>query len=166
MASRMQPGELSHPFPPCFDAGSKILIVGTFPSVQSREAGFYYGNPRNRFWRVVSELLGWPLPEDIPQKKVFLSQAGIALFDVLESCEIRGSSDASIRRAVPNRFDVLFERAQIRKVFANGRAACAYYQKFINSDVICLPSTSPANAAWTLDRLKEAWSVILPFLEG
>lgn len=162
----IQASRQSHPFPPIFDSSSRVLIVGSFPSVQSRKVGFYYGNPRNRFWPVLAALFKENVPEGSEQRQAFVLRNRIALFDVLESCEIAASSDASIRRAVPNHFDVIFESAQIQRVFANGRSAFQFYERYISHDVQYLPSTSPANAAWQLPQLIEAWKVILPYLQG
>lgn len=155
---------LQHPFEPVFDQNSRILIVGSFPSVLSRKLQFYYGNPRNRFYRVLAELLAQPVPTTPCQMRQFLLDNHIAVFDALASCSIHGSADASIRDAVPNDFRAIFSGAPIRAVYANGRAAHEAYEKHVGSAVY-LPSTSPANAAYDLERLKEAWSVILPQLD-
>lgn len=162
--------KLCHPFEPVWNQCSKILILGTFPSVKSRETAFYYGNPRNRFWEVLAALLDTPCPQGVPQKKEFLLENGIAVFDVLKSCEIRGSADASIRQPEANDFSAVLQGADIRAVFTNGKKAYEYYTKYCLADTgresICLPSTSPANAAMTLEKLTAAWSVILPWLNG
>lgn len=154
---------ITHPFAPVYDENSRILIVGSFPSVISREQQFYYANPRNRFYRVLAELLEEPVPHHPEEMRHFLLKNHIAVFDALASCSIRGSSDASIRDAVPNDFSKIFASAPVRTVYANGRAAHTAYEKHIGPAVY-LPSTSPANAAYDLERLKEAWSVILPDL--
>lgn len=156
--------EQQHPFPPVFDKDSRVLIIGSFPSVKSRAVGFYYGNPRNRFWPVLQALTGDAVPGTIDGRITFVLEHGIALFDVLESCEIAASSDASIRKAVPNRFDEIFDTADIRGVFANGRTAYRYFTQYVRDDAQYLPSTSPANAQWTLQKLVEAWRVIVPYL--
>lgn len=155
---------LAHPFAPVFDERSRILIVGTYPSVVSRREMFYYANPRNRFYQVLSKLLGTGVP-DAKDRKDFLLRHHIAVYDVLESCRIQGSSDASIRSARPNDFSPIFAGASIGCVFANGRTALKYYEKYISSEVTYLPSTSPANAAFSLERLVSEWSVILPYLD-
>ena len=150
-----------HPIPPVYDSDSKILILGSFPSVRSREEGFFYGHPQNRFWKVTASVFGKEIPQSIGEKKSFLLQNHIALWDVIGSCVIEGSSDASIRDAAPNDLNVILERAEIREIFVNGKTAYRYYQKFSEArtgrTAVCLPSTSPANAAWTLERLTESW---------
>ena len=157
-----------HPFPPFFDCRSRILILGSFPSVKSRETGFFYGHPRNRFWQVLSGLLNEPCPETIPEKRRLLSEHHIALWDVIHSCEISGSSDASIRNVVPNDLREILEHAKIRQIFTNGGTSYLYYEKYMEPaagrKAVRLPSTSPANASWSLPRLKEAWAEILPYL--
>ena len=164
----MQSGRVIHTFEPIFDKNSRILILGTIPSVKSREEGFYYGNPRNRFWTVVSNLLRYPEPETIPHKKAMLADAGIALFDVLAACDIAGSADTSIKDPIPNDFSDIFHTADIRMVFANGKKAHALYCKLClpktGRECRVLPSTSPANAAMTLEMLEEGWTQILDYL--
>ena len=153
-----------HPFPPLYDENSKILILGSFPSVKSREAMFFYGHPQNRFWKVTSRIFGCPVPETIDEKKEFLLSNKIALWDVISSCEIKGSSDSSIKNAVPNDLSEIFEKAVIKHIFVNGKTAEKYYNKYtknvIGKAAVCLPSTSPANAAWTVERLVKAWEII------
>ncbi len=153
-----------HPISPIFDKDSKILILGSFPSVRSREIGFYYGHPQNRFWKVVSNVFGEQEPKTIDEKKNFLHRNRIALWDVIQSCEIEGSSDASIRNVTVNDFRVILDAVDIGAIYVNGKAAFSYYKKYafpnIQREAICLPSTSPANAAWDLNRLTEAWKVI------
>ena len=159
---------MKHPFPPLYRGDSKILILGSFPSVKSRQQNFFYGHPQNRFWRVLAGVLDEEVPNTIEDKKDFLYQHGIALWDVLAACEIEGSADSSIKNAVPNDLSPILTGAQIRAVFVNGRTAEKYYRKYIQPltgrQAICLPSTSPANAAWTEDRLKETWRIITDFL--
>ena len=150
-----------HPFDPIYDENSKILILGSFPSVRSRADHFYYGHPQNRFWKLLSRLYDATLPQTIEEKKAFLSEHGIALWDVIASCEIENSSDQSIRNAVVNDLSEIFEKADIREIFVNGKAAYSLYRKYHKREASCLPSTSPANAAWTMERLIVAWSVIL-----
>ena len=159
-----------HPFPPLYDENSKILILGSFPSVKSREMAFFYGHPQNRFWKLLSRLLEAPFPETVPERRAFLLAHGIALWDVIASCEIHGSSDASIRNAVPNDLRQILDHAHIRQVYVNGQTAGKLYRKYQEKPLreaygdcakaVVLPSTSPANAAWTMDRLMEAWRVI------
>ncbi len=150
-----------HPFPPVFDAHSRTLVLGTFPSTKSRETGFYYGHPQNRFWRVLAGVYGESAPESIAQKRALLLAHGIALWDVLKSCEIAGSADASIRNAVPNDIAGLLRKTGISRVLANGRTAHALYMKYIYAQTgvaaLLLPSTSPANAARSLWELTELW---------
>lgn len=154
-----------HPIEPIYDETSKILILGSFPSVKSREEGFFYGHPKNRFWRVITAIYKAKLPETIEEKKSFLLQHHIAVWDVIYSCEIEGSSDSSIRNVVPNDFSVILGIADIQQIFVNGKTAEKYYKKYsypkIKREAICLPSTSPANAAWSLNQLINAWEEAL-----
>ena len=153
-----------HPIPPVFDENSKVLILGSFPSVRSREEGFFYGHPQNRFWKVTSSVFGENTPSGTEEKKEFLLRNHIALWDVIGSCEINGSSDSSIRNATVNDVSLILNTAKIRSVYLNGRKAYQLYQKFMfpltGREGICLPSTSPANAAWSTDKLTEAWKII------
>ena len=153
-----------HPIEPVFDKNSKILILGSFPSVRSREEGFFYGHKQNRFWKVVSAVFEEEVPKTIPQKKAFLLRNHIALWDVIHSCDITGSSDSSIKNVVANDLSIILEHSGIRKIFVNGKTAEKYYIKYSEKDThikaICLPSTSPANAAFSVDRLAEAWKMI------
>ncbi len=152
---------IQHPFPPLYDAHSEILILGSFPSVKSREQQFFYGHPQNRFWRVTAAVFGVEVPVTIEEKRAFLLQNHIALWDVIASCEITGSSDSSIRNVVPNDLTPIFETAKIRWIYVNGGTAAKYYDKFqkplLCREAVRLPSTSPANAAWSLERLIAAW---------
>ena len=156
---------VSHPFPPLWREDSRILILGSFPSVRSREQKFFYGHPQNRFWKVMAALLDAPVPVTVEEKRGLLLDHGIALWDVIASCDIAGSSDQSIRNAVPNDLGMIMEGAQIRQIFANGALAGRLYEKHqapvLGRGIEVLPSTSPANAAWTLDRLTDRWRVIL-----
>ncbi len=153
-------------FEPIWDAQAKILILGTYPSPLSRQQGFYYGHPRNRFWPLLSALLGCPLPQSVPEKKALLLRHQIALWDVLDNCTITGASDASITDPVPNDVASLMRRSGVQQVFANGKKAQELYQRFCTAcpPCVCLPSTSPANAQYSFERLLGAWSVILEFL--
>jgi len=155
---------VSHPIPPVFDRHSKVLILGSFPSVKSREAQFFYGHPQNRFWKVTSTVFAAPEPHTIEEKKEFLLSHGIAVWDVIASCDITGSSDSSIKNVIPNDLTKILNVADIRAIFVNGKTAEKYYNKYIRDaigrDAVCLPSTSPANAAWTVERLTEAWKQI------
>jgi len=155
---------LTHPIPPLYDENSKILILGSFPSVKSREEGFFYGHPKNRFWKVTSAVFGEPLPHTVPEKKEFLLRDHIALWDVIGSCDIDGSADSSIKNVVPNDLSVILKNADIRQIYVNGQTAYKYYCKYSEKETgrqaICLPSTSPANAAWNLEKLIKAWQII------
>lgn len=154
-----------HPIPPVFDENSQVLILGSFPSVKSREQGFFYGHPQNRFWKVTAALFAEDAPQSIEEKRSFLLRNRIAVWDVIGSCDIVGSSDASIRNVTANDLSVILNAADIRAIFVNGKTAYAYYQKYtepkIGRSAICLPSTSPANAAWSAERIIEAWREIL-----
>ena len=154
---------LTHPVAPVFDANSRVLILGTFPSVKSREQKFFYGHPQNRFWRTLAAVFGCPVPQTVEEKKAMLLANGVALWDVIASFEIAGSSDASIKNAVPNDLSRIFAAADIRAVYCNGATSYSLYQKYIlpvtGRAAVRLPSTSPANAAWTLEKLVDAWSV-------
>lgn len=154
----------THPIPPLYNKDSRILILGSFPSVKSREQMFFYGHPQNRFWKVVSSVFECDEPETIEEKKKFLFENNIALWDVIASCEITGSSDSSIKNVKVNDISKILKEADIRQIFVNGKTAEKYFKKYtknqINTDAICLPSTSPANAAWSVKRLVEKWSVL------
>ena len=156
--------KLQHEFAPVYDTNSKILILGSFPSVKSREQQFFYGHPQNRFWRVVAGVFDCPVPQNVPEKKALLLGHGIAVWDVIASCTISGSSDASIRDVVPNDISGILEAADIRKIYANGAKSYELYQKYIypqtKREIEKLPSTSPANAAFSYERLLEAWKII------
>ena len=157
-----------HPIPPVFDRNSKILILGSFPSVKSREGHFFYHHPQNRFWKTLAGVLDVPGPDTIAEKKAFLLSHRIALWDVIASCSIEGSSDSSIRDVVPNDLSVILSTADIRAIFCNGKTSWNYYRKYQEAvtgiPAVSLPSTSPANAAWSLEKLKGAWNVILPYI--
>ena len=153
-----------HPIPPIYDENSEVLILGSFPSVKSREQGFFYGHPQNRFWKVTAAVFGERVPETIEEKKAFLLRNHIALWDVIGSCEIEGSADSSIRNVIPNDLSVILDAADIKGIFINGKTAYKYYRKYTETatgrEAVCLPSTSPANAAWTLEKLLESWKCI------
>ena len=154
-----------HPFPPLYDEKSKVLILGSFPSVKSREQMFFYGHPQNRFWRVIAAVTGEETPVTIEEKSRLLHKNHIALWDVIASCDITGSSDSSIKNVKANDLTVILESADIKQIFVNGKTAEKYYNKYIRDTIgreaLCLPSTSPANAGWKLERLIEAWRAIL-----
>ena len=153
-----------HPILPVFDKYSEILILGSFPSVKSREEGFFYGHPQNRFWKVLSSVFHEEVPKTVEEKKALLLRNHIALWDVIGSCDIAGSSDASIRNVSVNNFREILNEAAIRAIYVNGKTAFRYYTKYaqpvLGRPAVCLPSTSPANAAWNLQRLTEAWKII------
>jgi len=153
-----------HPIPPVFDADSTVLVLGSFPSVKSRESGFFYGHAQNRFWRVTAAVFDCPVPVTIPEKRAFLLQNHVALWDVIASCDIDGSSDASIKNVCPNDLTPLLAASKITRIFTNGATADALYTRWqlpaTGIPAVRLPSTSPANAAWSLDRLIDAWRVI------
>ena len=161
----MERQKIQHPIPPTYDETSSILILGSCPSPKSREAGYFYGHPQNRFWRVVAALFEDELPKTVAEKHSFLVSHHIAAWDVIQSCEIAGASDSSITNVVTNDLRPILENADIRNIYVNGKTAYNYYRKYTEKvtgrPAICLPSTSPANAAWSLERLIEAWRVIL-----
>lgn len=183
-----------HPIPPLYNENAKVLILGSFPSVKSREEGFFYGHPQNRFWRVLFEVLSKyenksapenitvnsntvsslterqkELPKTINEKTAFILNNKIALWDVIASCEIVGSSDSSIRNVIPNDISPILKSANIKAIFTNGSTAHRLYKKYILPETgiadIQLPSTSPANATWSIDKLTEAWQCIGEVLE-
>ncbi len=151
---------MHHPFAPVFDERSRILILGSFPSVRSREEGFFYGHPQNRFWKITAAVFETDVPQTIQEKQRFLHESGIALWDVIASCDIKNSADGSIRNAVPNDLSLIFRASEIQGVYTNGRLAHNLYEKHIGKGAIYLPSTSPANAAWSFEKLLSAWQVI------
>ena len=155
---------ITHPFGPLYSGESRVLILGSFPSVKSREQNFFYGHPQNRFWKVISALFEEPVPATIDDKKRLILNNKLALWDSIASCEITGSSDSSIRNARANDISIILDNAPIEHIYTNGKKSHELYVKYIEPAVgrkaTCLPSTSPANAQWTLDRLIDAWSVI------
>lgn len=156
---------VEHTFPPFFPPESTILILGSFPSVVSRQQGFYYMHPQNRFYRVLESIYGLPFYQaTIEEKKRYLSQCRLALYDVVESCEIQGSDDQSIRSVQPIHLSEYLQQYPIRKIIVNGKKAYQIFQKYFSNYVsiaVCAPSTSPANAAWHLDALIEKWKALL-----
>lgn len=166
----MERAPQTHPFPPLYDERSRVLILGSFPSVASREAAFFYGHPQNRFWRVLAALFGTDVPRTVEEKTALVLGRRLALWDTIASCEIAGSSDASIQNVRANDLREILDGADIRAVFCNGGTSYRWYNRLLRGtlgrEAACLPSTSPANAAWTLDKLIEAWgAAILPHLE-
>ncbi len=163
--SKQELTHVKHEFEPVYDECSRVLILGTLPSVKSREQNFYYGHPQNRFWKVIAALYGEPVPQTIAQKKELLLKHQIAVWDVIAECDIYGSSDSSIKNVVPADISRILGQAPIRQIYANGAKAYELYNKYslaaTGREITKLPSTSPANAAFGMERLLEAWQVIL-----
>jgi TDG/mug DNA glycosylase family protein len=153
-----------HEIPPVYNKNSEILILGSFPSVKSREGQFFYHHKQNRFWKVLSAVVNDVLPETVDEKKEFLLRNHIAVWDVIASCDIEGSSDSSIKNAVPNNFSDILKAAPIRQIYTNGGTAYKLYHKYCEKmtgiKAVKLPSTSPANASYSLDRLIGKWKII------
>lgn len=160
-----EPIRLDHPFPPLFDSQSDTLILGSFPSVKSREAMFFYGHPQNRFWRLIAALYGEEVPVTTEEKSALILRNHLALWDSIKSCTITGSSDSSVRDAVPNDLSVILKNSRVDRVFCNGALSYKLYTKYVfpqtGIEAVKLPSTSPANAAYSLDRLTREWNVLL-----
>lgn len=154
-----------HPFPPLYDANSEILILGSLPSVKSREQMFFYGHPQNRFWKVMSAVLGEALPTTIEQKKQMLLKHRIALWDTIYSCDIIGSSDSSIKNVTPTDLRRILEKSRVQRIFCNGGTSGRYFQKYqqkvLGMEAAVLPSTSPANAAFSVEKLIQIWGEAL-----
>ena len=157
-----------HTIPPLYNKDSRVLILGSFPSVKSREQMFFYGHPRNRFWTVVSTLLKVEEPVTVDEKKAVLLNSHIALWDVIASCDIYGSSDSSIKNAVPNDIGFIIKNSKIKRIFTNGATADKLYKKYIlpatGIEAVRLPSTSPANAAKSVDELVKEWAITVDSL--
>ncbi len=153
-----------HPIKPVFDERSKILILGSFPSQKSREQVFFYGHPQNRFWLVLAKIFEQDIPQTVEEKREFLLKNKVAVWDVIASCDITGSADSSIKNVTPNDLGRILNAAPIRRIFVNGKTAERYYNLYIKEKIgieaICLPSTSPANAVWSVERLAEKWKAI------
>ena len=153
-----------HTIEPVYNENSRILILGSFPSVKSREEGFFYGHPQNRFWRVVSSVMGEECPRTVEEKKRFLVKNNIAVWDVIHSCDIEGSSDSSIKNVTPNDLSEILENAEIKQIFTNGNTADKLFKKYNpDKNALKLPSTSPANASYSLEKLVEHWKVLKNF---
>lgn len=150
-----------HPFEPCFDQNSRILILGSFPSVKSREMGFYYGHPQNRFWKVMEALGGCVIEASVEARREFLLQHHIACFDVIRECDILGSSDASIENAQCTDISMILQNSKITKILTNGKTSHRLYRKMMYAitgiEDVCMPSTSSANAAVSLEKLIEVY---------
>jgi TDG/mug DNA glycosylase family protein len=164
----MQEIHARHEFLPVVDENTRVLILGTFPSVKSRESNFYYGHPQNRFWKLLARLLDCPVPQTVAEKKQMLLSHRIGIWDVVASCDITGSSDSSIKNVIPADIKGLLDQYEIEAVFANGRLAEKLYKKYsfkeTGMQITALPSTSPANAAYSLERLYEHWKQICSYL--
>ena len=160
----MEYEHIVHSFEPIFDSASQILILGTLPSVKSRETNFYYGHKQNRFWKLLAGILSEKKPETVEEKKDFLHRNCIAIWDVIQSCDIKGSSDSSIKNVEPTELRKILDASNIKQIYANGSKAGQLYKKYqlplTGMEAVVLPSTSPANAAWSLERLCEAWRKI------
>ena len=155
---------VTHPFRPLFQTDSKILILGSFPSIKTREYGFFYGHPRNRFWPLLERIFGVKLSTDIEERRAFLLQHHLAVYDVIYRCDIIGSGDASIQNVVPSDLSPILKEADIRQIFCNGGTAYRYYQKYQEQktgvNAIQLPSTSPANARYSMEDLYDRWKIL------
>ena len=153
-----------HPIPPLFNAESEVLILGSFPSVKSREAAFFYGHPQNRFWAVIAEIFGTEKPVTVEDKKELILSNKLALWDVIAQCEIEGSADSTITDVTATDLSVILENSNVKRIFVNGKTAEKYYNKYTypktGIKAVCMPSTSPANAAWNVEKLVEKWKII------
>ena len=154
-----------HPFPPLYDEHSEILILGSLPSVKSREAQFFYAHPQNRFWKVLAAVLDCPCPADVEEKKRMLHGAHIALWDTIASCELSGSSDSSIRNVVPTDLNRILTESAVSRIYCNGKTSAKYFEKYqqkiLGMEAQVLPSTSPANAAYSVEKLISMWAEAL-----
>mgnify|MGYP004474583783 FL=1 len=152
---------IKHEIEPVYDKNSRILILGSFPSVKSREAGFFYGHPQNRFWKVLAGICKEAVPQTVEEKKCFLLRNGIAVWDVIAECDITGSSDSYIRNVKPADIRRILDAAKIERICCNGATAYRLYKKYLfplcKREAVKLPSSSPANAAWSAERLMEEW---------
>lgn len=160
----MREESIVHPIPPLYDENCKILILGSFPSVKSRDAMFFYGHPQNRFWKLMAALFEEAYPQTIEEKKALVLKHHIAMWDTIRSCTITGSSDSSIKDVVPNDLSVILDNSRVERIFCNGATSYRLYMKYIypttGIKAVKLPSTSPANAAFNLERLLTEWSMI------
>lgn len=160
----MREESIVHPIPPLYDENCKILILGSFPSVKSREAMFFYGHPQNRFWKLMAALFEEAYPQTIEEKKSLVLKHHIAMWDTIRSCTITGSSDSSIKDVVPNDLSVILDNSRVERIFCNGATSYRLYMRYIypttGVKAVKLPSTSPANAAFNLERLLTEWSMI------
>ena len=165
----METEHIIHPIPPLYDGDSRILILGSFPSRASRAAAFFYGHPRNRFWPLIARLTGEQPPRTVEEKRALAIRHGVALWDTVASCDVRGSSDASITNVKPNDISAILKAAPIKAIFTNGATSTKMYERYILPETgvpsVPLPSTSPANAAMNADALYERWRVIAGYLK-
>ena len=156
--------KITHPFPPLFDENSRTLILGSFPSVKSREVRYYYGHPQNRLWKLIAALYEEDVPSSNEEKKNLILSHNLALWDSIKSCTITGSSDSSVKDVVPNDLSVILDNSKVDRIFCNGALPFKIYMKYIypttKINAVKLPSTSPANAAFSLERLIGEWSII------
>ena len=164
ISNNSSPQKQVHPIPPLFSEHSEILILGSFPSVQSRNDAFFYAHPQNRFWKTVAGVFGAPVPQTVEEKTGLILSNRLALWDVIASCEITGSSDSSISAVVPTDLFRILDHAPIRKIFVNGKTAERVYRQYqlprTGIEAVCLPSTSSANASWSQERLLACWKQI------
>lgn len=156
--------KIIHPLKPIYDKNSKILILGTMPSIKSRENNMYYSHPKNKFWLVLSTIFNEEIPKTNKEKELFLLKHNIALWDVLKSCKIKGSSDSSIKDPLVNDFNIIFTNCNIKAVFTTGKMATKLYKQLTNIESIYLPSTSPANCSLSLETLIDNYKIILDYL--
>ena len=161
--------KVKHEIPPIYNENSKILVLGSFPSVKSRENQFFYHHPQNRFWKTLAAVVGCDTPISIEEKKKFLLDNNIAVWDVIASCEIEGSSDSSIKNVVVNDFNSIIHKSNIKQIFCNRGKSYDLYRKYCEKTTsmkaIKLPSTSPANARFSLDKLIAEWKIIDDYLK-
>ncbi len=153
-----------HPLKPLYNSESKTLILGSFPSVKSRELNFFYAHPQNRFWKVISAIFDSSLPMTIEEKTNLILNNNLALYDVIYSCDIISSADNTIKNVTPSNLTEVIKNSKINNIFVNGKTAEFYYKKYLEKQLglkcVCLPSTSPANASKSLEQLIVAWSAV------
>ena len=161
----MEEQRIVHPIPPLYSDNSAKLILGSFPSIKSREAMFFYGHPQNRFWKLLAMLFDEELPATVEEKKKLILSHDLALWDSIRSCTITGSSDSSVKDVVPNDLSVILNNSLVTRIFCNGALSHKMYMKYIypqtQIEAVKLPSTSPANAAYSIERLYEQWQILL-----
>ena len=164
----IQAQRIVHPIPPLFDQNSKKLILGSFPSIKSREAMFFYGHPQNRFWRLIAMIYGEDTPLSTEEKSKLILKHNLALWDSIKTCTITGSADSSVKDVVPNDLSVILENSRAERIFCNGAASYNLYKKYIfpstGIEAVKLPSTSPANAAFGMDRLEDEWKILREYV--